>query len=174
MDGKGRVKLEYLHNEQRRISLWETVKGSTLETVFDCNGSILLQRLTKLNGDSLKSRIHEVAVQENISSMEEREYDPIELDRACPKCGDHALQRQVEAFASRGEFPVMPLYHCKSCSSKSYHLTNEYLEYLVDSNREFFTDAETTDLAKDKGEFMKQLKDYIIRIFASKQVMCIE
>jgi hypothetical protein len=68
----------------------------------------------------------------------------------------------------------MPLYSCTGCSTKSYYLTRDYLEYLVDNNNSMFEAAELSELSKDKNAFMSELEAYIIRIFASKKIMCIK
>jgi len=60
------------------------------------------------------------------------------------------------------------------CKAKSYYLTDEYLEFLVDSNYNMFSDDEQREIERDKNAFLKELRAYIIRIFASKKIQSIK
>jgi hypothetical protein len=173
-DGNGKMKIEYLHKSEKRVMLWEAKGNSAIETTFDNNGAILMQRLVKLDQEPLDSRAINALKSEGISKTEEKEYWDIKFDKPCPKCTERKLQRYVEAFSGNNEMPIMPLYHCPNCGTKSYYLTDQYLEYLVDSNAELFNDEEVSEKEANKRAFMDELKGYIIRIFASKKIMCIE
>lgn len=173
-DAKGKVKLEYTHNGEQRIRLWELHNGATLETTFDSNGSILGQRVMKLDADSLNGKVNEALLEAQISSTMEKPFSDVKFSKPCPKCGEYALSRYAEAFASKSEVPIMPLYHCSNCKAQSYHMTSHYLEYLVDNNKALFSDAEISEMEKDKSAFMGELKGYIISIFASKKIMNIK
>ncbi len=173
-DGNGRVKLEYGQNGELRAKLWETKGSKTLETLFDSDGSILVQKVLALNGSELTPIIDHTAKEERIIEMEERAYEHVKLNRPCPKCGRQGLSRHADAFANRGEVPIMPLYHCGNCNTTSYHMTEMYLKYLVDNNRELFDGAEIKEYESNKEAFMAELRGYIIRIFASKKIMCIK
>jgi hypothetical protein len=110
----------------------------------------------------------------HIVQTKEAEYTPVKFNKPCPKCSEYKLSRYVEAFASKQQVPVMPIYHCSNCKQQSYYLTKHYLEYLVDNNPELFSEAELAELKADKTKFLAELEGYIIRIFASKKVMCIK
>lgn len=84
------------------------------------------------------------------------------------------MVRYVEAFRSKNTMPVMPLYYCTNCSKQSYYLTNTYLEYLIYNNKGLFTNKEQVELQNDEEAFIAELKEYIIRIFASKKIMQIK
>lgn len=174
MEGNNKIKIEYAHGTEKRVVLWETGSNGILETMFDGNGYILLQRVAKLDGNALNARVSEVLKNANISETIERPYKNVEFPKPCPKCGKHGLSRYVEAFASKGEAPVMPLYYCSSCRTKSYYLTESYLDYLVENNLEMFNEKEIKEMKEDKTAFVEELRGYIIRIFASKKIMCID
>lgn len=170
----GKVKIEYYKNGERRIRLWEVYYDLTLETTFDKEGSILAQNASKFDSISLNNKIKDTMKEAMASNTQETPFTDIKLNKPCPKCGEYSLMRYVEAFASKGDLPVMPLYQCYMCSTKSYHLTNEYLEYLVSNNMMLFSEAEVAQMKSDRSAFMSELRGYIIRIFASKKIMNIE
>jgi len=173
-DGRGKVKLEYSCNGEQLVRLWENRGDNTLETLFDSSGSILMQRVAELKKEELDSKVSETISAEKITKTVELEYMPILLDRPCPKCGAQFIPRYAEVFASREEVPIMPLYWCKECRTTSYRLTDSYLEYLVENNWALFDGMEKKELEADRDKFMSELKSYIIRIFASKKIMCIK
>lgn len=172
-DGNGRLKLEYLYCGKQRIVLWEQYGGIVLETAFGSNGSILMQKPMKQESGIIDYRMKQFLLEAGISEAMEKEFTEIKLDKRCPKCNGYGLSRYIEAF-SKNEIPVMPLYYCKHCKAQSYHMTDEYLQYLIENNSGLFSEAELSEMSKDKGVFLAELRGYIIRIFASKKVMNIE
>jgi predicted RNA-binding Zn-ribbon protein involved in translation (DUF1610 family) len=106
-------------------------------------------------------------------NIEHRDFNEPELSKQCPYCGSNKLVRYTKAN-KHAAIPVMPLYICEECRAKSYYLTDEYLEYLVDSNRDMFSQEEQAEIVKDKIAFLKELRAYIIRIFASKKIQSIK
>lgn len=174
-DGKSRIKLEYVEQGEKRIRLWEAKHNKALETLFDENGYILVQKLLDVDNElALNKRVADALREARISGTKETQYTEVKFSKPCPNCNENKLSRYVEAFASKNEVPIMPIYQCSSCKTKSYYLTSNYLEYLVDNNKELFNEAELSELNKDKSAFMGELKGYIIRIFASKKIMCIK
>ena len=173
-DGNGRMKLEYVDRGRKKIRLWETKNDKTLETTFGEEGSILIQRVVSLDTVTLNQRVIDSLKEADAKITQETAFTDIKLAKACPKCGEDKLARYVEAFSSKNEVPVMPIYYCSGCTTKSYYLTNDYLEFLIDNNRPMFSPEEVAELEKDKGKFMSELHAYIIRIFASQKVMWIK
>lgn len=173
-DGNKRVKLEYVRQGEQLVRLWELHKDKALETTFDNNGAILNQIVLKPDTELLNHRLQQSLLEANISKTEQKRFTDIKFERPCPKCGEKRLSRYAEAFASKAEVPVMPMYQCQNCSTKSYHMTDKYLECLVESNSEMFSEAEIAELNTNRVAFMNELKGYIIRIFASKKIMNIK
>ncbi len=154
--------------------MWERRKENTLETTFAADGAVLLQRHMKLNDAELNGIINETLIEAKISKVSQKEYSDVKISKSCPKCGADTLQRYVEAFASKDEIPVMPIYYCNGCTTKSFYLTNQYLEYLVETNRELFEENEKLELERDKSKAIGELREYIIRMFASKKILNIK
>ena len=144
------MKLEYVKEGSQRIILWETKNNATLETSFNSDGYILMQKVVDLETTPLDKRVMESLREANISQTKQAQFSDVKINKPCPKCGEGDLSRYVEAFASKKEIPVMPLYYCAKCTTKSYLLTNEYLEYLVDTNKSMFSEEELSELAMTK------------------------
>lgn len=172
--GNGATKLEYSENGSRITKLWEKMGEHTLETTFNSDGAILVQELTKLSDSGIDERISLILKSAGVVMLKDMRYEDVKLNKPCPKCASPGLSRHLDAFSTRQDIPVMPLYHCKSCGSQSYYLTDSYLEYLVLNNKSMFDVKELSELDANKQAFMEELKAYIIRIFASKRIMCIK
>ena len=173
-DGKGRVKLEYMKNGNNRILGWNVKGAKALETVYDAEGAILVQRPVKLDREGIDKRVKEVLKATGLETAQKTEFIGVTLKKPCPKCNEYALASLADSFPSSEEAPVMPIYHCTNCKARSYYLTDQYLEYLVENNRELFSEQDISALSSGKGAFLSELREHIIRIFASKRIMCIK
>ncbi len=166
--GKDRYRIDYSIGEDPAIETFEDVRIGILETSFDANGEVLDQKLLK----------REIGIEEAARSFLEgiegeimaAEYKDVETAKACPKCGSTNVKRDIGALKEDG-IPIVPRYVCMDCGTHSYRLTDRYLEKLVYSNKPMFSKEELDALDKDSTAFMKELKEYIIRIFASKKIM---
>ena len=173
-DGKGRVKLEYMKNGSDRILSWNVKGDKALETVYDTEGAILIQRPVKLDSEGVDKRIKDVLKATGLETAQKTEFIGITLKKPCPKCNEYALASLADSFPSSEEVPVMPIYQCASCKARSYYLTDQYLEYLVENNRELFSEQDVSALSSGKDAFLSELREHIIRIFASKRITCIK
>jgi hypothetical protein len=173
-DEKGRIKLEYLQGSEQRIRLWEPFNNGLLETTFDNSGSVLLQKMLKSQADVLKLRLDESLREAGVSQTKETQFSDVKINKPCPNCKQYNLSRYIEAYATKNEVPIIPIYYCSNCKKQSYHITNSYLEYLVENNMSLFSDSEILELKGDRSAFVSELKGYIIRIFASKKIMSID
>ncbi len=172
----GKVMLQYQHGGERRVALWEPLSGGAIaETIFDSEGAVLRMSMLKGGTDcagEIDCHMGRLISQAKLDRVLTGEYSDIRLKKSCPSCGAGPLSR------FRGDdganLPIMPVYVCGSCSGKCYHLTDPYLEYLVTNNRDLFSAQEQTQLDADKAAFLAELKEYIIRIYASKRIMRIK
>jgi hypothetical protein len=127
---------------------------------------------TDLDEKGINQRILKISEVTN-SEVVETAFSEIKLKKPCPKCNENSLERYAEVFSSKEYVPIMPLYFCNGCKSKSYHLTDSYLEYLIENNRSLFSEEELLALGSDRNAFVSEVREYIIRMFASQKVMCI-
>ncbi len=170
----GRMKLHHYDDKGGRTVLWEPINGAVIETIFDLEGGILVQSLLKIDGTGIVERVGSYMENAGLKEPKEADFSDVKLDKKCPKCGSAALERKAGKVTDYNEVPVMPIYDCASCQWRSYYLTDTYLTYLVHNHKELFDNEESTMLAVNEAQFVKDLKEYIIRIFASKRILCVK
>ncbi|MGC8537875.1 MAG: hypothetical protein ACP5MZ_02725 [Candidatus Micrarchaeia archaeon] len=166
--GKDKYRIDYSSGENLFVETFEDVRIGILETSFDANGEVLDQKLLKKEvgiEEAARSFLRGVSGEIKLA-----EYAEVEIAKACPKCGSTNVKRDIDAL-KEGGIPMVPRYVCTDCGAHSYRLTDKYLEKLVYSNRHMFSKEELDALDRDSAAFMKELKEYIIRIFASKKIM---
>ncbi len=154
--------------------LWEPVgPHHVLETKFSNGGAILDQRLIALKDGTIRD-ITESFMDQN--SMEPREgvFEEPALGAACPACGSKDVVRYAKTVSNPDTIPIMPLYLCRSCAARSYHLTDEYLKRLAKRNPELFEAKDLTEFERNEERFIKELREYIARVFASKKILAIK
>ncbi len=165
-DAGGCAKLEM---QDGTVFLWEPVLDSFLETSFDLDGAVMDQ----LRVDSpIEDRIAGILSSSGTLPVEGRGFSEIVLKRGCPNCGRYPLRRCLDGRAS-GNVPIIPLHYCSACGSRCYMLTEKYLENLVERNRQLFNAQESASMGGNRRAFMSELRENIIRIFASKKLVCI-
>ncbi len=173
----GKVKLEYVQKDEKRMALWEPFGKGVLETIFDGDGAVLNQSLfEKIDNSSsdidrrLKELLQSIAAEEPIDST----YSEIKINKKCPTCGAATLERIVGLETEKPGVPVMPTYTCKSCNGRSYYLSDTYLERILSNNESLLSPEEIKEMRANREAFINELKEYIIRIFASKRIMRIK
>ncbi len=100
------------------------------------------------------------------------DFTEIKLNKQCPSCASYSLSRDIDF--DKQKVPIMPTYVCAQCQGKSYYLSDSYLNYLVSDNSELFSEKELKEMTSNKEAFLSELKEYIIRIFASKRIIRIK
>ena len=158
---EGKFRIDYTSNGKWLIEEFETIKEKQiLETTYNANGEILNQKFLKgattMLANSFASKLGSKVLTKN--------YEEIKLAKPCPVCNKNALKKEKISI------PIVPTYICDSCGAKSYNLTNEYLSKLAYENIHLFSDLEIKELKENNQKFMNELKEYIIRIFASKHI----
>ena len=153
---QGKIKLEYTIENKVFTILWEPFeKGIVLETEFDFNGPRdLADRFIEKN---------------NIEDVRESVFEEVKLQKRCPKCNSNKLIR-YSTISGRDNIPIIPTYVCGDCNSKSYYLTDEYLERLIKEHKDLFEDSEIKELDNDEENFKHQIAEYISRVMAIKKV----
>ncbi len=160
--------MDAMDGKERATILFERIEGKgILRSVFDEDGSPTSQTLI----DPGSHTINDIALDgaAGFERVVEREYEEVVLRKACPKCGKAGMRR----FREGKDVPVMPIFLCNSCGERGYRLSDRYLDEIIREKRELFSKEEQNELDADPDSFKKELKEYIIRIFASKRVSCI-
>ncbi len=150
------------------MAVWEPIGANTLETLFDSKGRVVKRQLLALNHNAIAERLERFIADNHIEALEERDPGEVVCGMRCPYCGERAL-KHMNKYGDAA--PVMPTYACGACNGKCYHLSDDYLAFLVDNNTALFTEEELEMMRADKGSFMRELRAYIIRVFASKHML---
>ncbi len=171
-NSKGDTRIDYSLDGAKRIRVWEAIGKGVLETTFRHDGAVLLQQYVER--EQLDGRIKDTISEAGCKKTDEVGYKEVALDKACPWCSKHALVRFVQAYRSRAEVPVVPLYHCTACRGRSYYLTDDYLIHLISSNPDLFEKEDKQKFENQKEAFVAEMRGNIISIFASKKLKRIE
>ncbi len=184
----GKVLLECGNRGRKTFMLWEDKVGGTLETTFDCEGAVLTQQLLK---NTTSEQCIGLTLGAASSSVLEKAYEEVKLNKPCPSCGAVRLVRSADSISSSRSLPVMPIYCCTACNKQSYHITEEYLEFTVSQYLQHLESVlgsahgispeEHEAIEKDRQEFVQklqedrqsfihELKENIIRIYAMKHI----
>lgn len=146
----------------------ETFKG-ILITEFNLNNEVVNQSY-KPNGNFL----HELSsyVGSLIEIIDVDQYKHIEMKAKCSSCANVGLTRELDMKPAKSivDVPVVPIFICEKCGHKHYSLTDQYLKILVANNMHLFEANEMEEINKDRDGSINTLKEYIIRIFASKRI----
>ncbi|MCL5007287.1 MAG: Lar family restriction alleviation protein [Candidatus Marsarchaeota archaeon] len=164
---KDAARLDYPGSSGSASCIIERQEGGMLMTYFDKDGAILHRKPVNPG-----KGIQEIAM-ETAKLLGKPviggEYAPVRLSKPCPLCGANALVEHRDSGV-----PIIPIYRCESCGAKAFFLTDEYLSQLVKENIKAFSDEERSELDANPGKFSKELREYIIRIFASKRIIGIK
>jgi len=171
-NAKGDTRVDYSVGGSKRIRIWEPMGLGVLETTFRHDGAVLLQ--LAVEKEKVEGRIKETLSESGSGAPKEVAYREVALGKACPWCGKHELVRFVQAYRSKAEVPIVPLYHCNACRGRSYYLTDDYLVHLISSNPHLFEDPDVQRFNSDKDSFVAEMRSNIISIFASKKLKRIE
>ena len=168
----GKTRLDISGDGDAVILIFEPLQSGFLQALYDKDGSVLQQRLVSATqseiDEVIKSSLSGASV---TNSTELRE---IRLNKKCPKCGAHGLDRAGLDPSSKDRISVMPIYVCASCGGRGYHLTDHYLRSMISERKELFSEEELRQQSLNEDAFMEEIKAYIIRIFASKKIECIK
>ncbi|MDE1865247.1 MAG: hypothetical protein KGH94_01245 [Candidatus Micrarchaeota archaeon] len=164
----GDVRLDYTVGGVRKTRLWEPRGKDALETTFSAEGAILLQKTVETG--KIEERVSETLSDSGTGNPIVVAYSKIVFDKACPWCTKHDLVRFAEAYRSRGDVPIVPIYFCRACRGRSYHLTDDYLTYLIETNPNMFEVKDVERFQNERDSFVTEIKAYIISSFASKKV----
>jgi len=170
---KRALKLEYQSDGKSVTILWERLHfKSILQTVFDGHGGILDQKV--ITPDKPLGEFVDSFAKNESFSIKKTAYKEVSLSKNCPSCGSKNLVRYAEHLSNPKDIPVMPIYLCTKCRSKSYYLTDGYLNRLVSEHPGLFSEGELSVLNENSRAFAQELKEYIVRFFAAKKVLNIK
>ena len=155
-----------------RYYIAEKTKEGILITEMTPNGATTNQIYRKTATDPEKILAEYICKGMELVIEQEGAYTPPQINAACASCGESALQRELDTINIEEikHVPTLPMLVCRSCNSKSYFITKDYIRNLSDSNIGMFTEEELSLREKDKEAFINAIWEHVIRIFASKKI----
>ncbi|MEM3841121.1 MAG: hypothetical protein QXN59_00275 [Candidatus Micrarchaeaceae archaeon] len=166
MSSSSAARVDYRSPSKTFFCEIERVDGGVLQTFFDGSGAVVRRNPLPISTD-IAAESERLAKSFGCPVVR-KEYSKVLLDKPCPKCYSSPLAEQP------GPKMVMPIYICKHCGSKSFFLTDQYLIQLVSENKSSFSESERAELSSSPDAFFAELREYIIRIFASKKIIAIK
>ncbi|MGC8710201.1 MAG: hypothetical protein ACP5RF_01130 [Candidatus Micrarchaeia archaeon] len=169
----GRLKADFYYGNEKRTVLSERIMRGFLVTEFNEDGEVLGQSLENADDGIEALRRHTPNGAYTYNIIDKPFYEGVHINAECSKCGKRSIRRELDLIDTRllSKVQTMPIFVCTSCGQKFYSLTDTYLKTLIRLNMELFTKEELAEREKDEGAFVNELKEYIIRIFASKKIM---
>ncbi|MGB9732848.1 MAG: hypothetical protein ACP5P2_00775 [Candidatus Micrarchaeia archaeon] len=165
----GRFRTE---NVEGKFVIAEELKSGSVLTVFNEYGEVLDQKVNKENAEkSLQEYMNGKALR-----IFDSGYTQVEIKATCPKCGKRSIRRELDLIDTRklSNVPAVPIYVCTSCGQGFYSLTKEYLKRLIEEHLELFSAEEKSERERSEEDFVNEVNEYIIRIFASKKLIRIK
>jgi hypothetical protein len=162
----------YKTNDYECFSVAESLASGTLVTEFKTTGEVVKQVY-------IKAKDAKIAISEYLGNSvavdfsEVDSYRPVKVDAKCSKCGnDNTIERALDKqnLSEATKVPVVPMFVCRKCGTQFYSMTDSYLKHLIESNVSLFENVEIEQKKANEAAFVKELQEYIIRIFASKKI----
>lgn len=170
MDGRYRSDA-YSDADGERFCVAEKTAKGVLVTEFMSSGEVRNQIYYREGGAEERMRSY----LKDYGELEMRDVKTCEavvVQAECPSCGSSTLARELDLVEPRNivHVPVVPMFVCSKCYKKFYSISDSYIRRLVEGNKDLFTDEELAMKAKDEGEFVHTLQEYVIRMFAAKRI----
>ncbi len=165
----GRIRTDVYGRNGMKFCIAEATGKGTLITEFNERCEVTLQKYGSADQlGELGRHVSNAAVK----LVDVVRYERVVMPAKCSRCGAEGLHRELDSMdpSMIREVPVVPIFSCTACGQRHYSMTDEYLESLAFSNRNLFTDEELKELDVNSAATINTLKEYIIRIFASKKI----
>ncbi|MCL5420030.1 MAG: hypothetical protein M1354_04105 [Candidatus Marsarchaeota archaeon] len=160
----------FRRNGLQAFCIAERTRKGVLVTEFSQGGGVLNQ--TYMDGsDAGEALSRYLGTGFAVVVKNTGDYPGVELKARCTGCGGRVV-RELDAMMPEeiGDVPVVPLFSCAMCRKRFYSMTDSYLRRLVDANISLFEAGELAEKAKDSDAFINTLREYIVRILASKKM----
>ncbi|MDE1761666.1 MAG: hypothetical protein KGH59_04190 [Candidatus Micrarchaeota archaeon] len=174
-DGRYRTQI-YSAEGLGRFAVAEKTMHGVLVTEFSERGEVLDQ-VHKKSGEPIREIVGFVSrIDKDVAIKEIGAYEGVSVDVTCEGCSKRSLRREMEMTDTRNvaNVPVVPMFVCTNCRKRYYSMTQSYIRKLVARNMELFEDGERKMRESNEAAFLKEIQEYMVRIFASKKIALIK
>jgi len=169
VDGRLRT-CEYASDEGNCFCVAEATGAGTLITRFKSGGDVLDQTC-EVSKDAKSVLCDYLKGEGAIDFTNSGAYERITVDAKCDRCkGEIARELDLKKPEEIRSVPVVPIFVCKSCGRRFYSMTDVYLTRLARRQSSLFSANELREMEKNEREFMTNVREHVIRIFASKKI----
>ncbi|MEM3208765.1 MAG: hypothetical protein QXE33_02510 [Candidatus Micrarchaeaceae archaeon] len=174
-DGRYRTGL-YKRYGGECFAVSEKIGDGILVSEFSKNGVLMDQIYTKGNEPFSVLSEYIAVAGERLELDNSGRYEQVVLDAECPLCKSRSLVREYDSVGldEIKSAKVVPIFVCRNCKGRFYSISEHYIEKLVSEHIELFDEGELNDYYSNREAFIGELKEYIIRIFASKKIINIK
>lgn len=161
----------YKVGDTERFSIFELTPSGVLITDFNERGEVLDQFGCADMDIYRQARAH---VSKFILDKEVRfvKCTGSDISIKCQECKIGTIKREFDLIDPKDMISIhtMPIFVCLNCNKKFISVTEEYVSALVKRNPNLFENSEVEEKNKDWDGFIKDLRQYIISVFAAKKI----
>ncbi len=156
---------------KERFSLFELTPNGVLITDFSAKGEVLDQ-LGSEDTDIYQQAQAHIAKFAPDKDIRFTKYDGSEIKAKCTECKTGTIRRELDFVDPKNIVALhpMPIFVCLACRNKFISVTDEYVSALAKRNPHLFDKSEIEEKNKDWDGFIKELRQYIISVFAAKRI----
>ncbi|MGI0141112.1 MAG: hypothetical protein ACREBF_00460 [Candidatus Micrarchaeales archaeon] len=169
----GRYRTDFYEFEgQKAFAVIEKTAHGVLVSEFSKDGEVLDQTYNKSKEPLAEIAVHLKNVTEKIMIKNVDNYEHVKVNATCETCTNGKISREMDLVhpSAITTVPVIPLFVCSNCKKKLYSITQSYLKNLVVRNVGLFEPDEEKMRKTNEAAFIKEIQEYMIRIFASKKL----
>lgn len=171
--GDGRLRSAiYLSDGERVFATAEKVQQGVLVSEFNESGELLDQIYKKTDQPLREIAEHLGNFTNEIDVAKAEAHLPIKARAICESCNGKEIVREFDTIDTKkvANVPVVPIFVCSGCKKRYYSMNPKYLKRLIARNPDLFKPEELKGSDVDEVAFMKEIQEYMIRIFASKKL----
>lgn len=169
VDGRLRT-CEYPSDEGNCFCVAEATGSGTLITRFKSSGDVLDQTCD-LSKDAKSVLCDYLKGEGALDFTNSGAYERVAVDARCGRCKGEIIRgldlKNPEEIRS---VPVVPIFVCKGCGRRFYSMTEAYLTRLAHRQSFLFSADDLKEMKKNEREFINNVREHVIRIFASKKI----
>ncbi|MDE1827540.1 MAG: hypothetical protein KGH65_00035 [Candidatus Micrarchaeota archaeon] len=169
----GRLRSDFYDASGERVfAVAERTAHGILVSEFNQDGEVVDQAYRKSNMALVELASFLKKAAEELQVEETDQYVSVRVNALCDDCRTDSIRREMEILdpATVTSIPVIPLFVCTRCGKKYYSMHPGYLKNLARRNSELFDGEEEKFRQRDEEAFMREIQEYMIRVFASKKL----
>ncbi|HVA82870.1 MAG TPA: hypothetical protein VNF06_01775 [Candidatus Aquilonibacter sp.] len=162
----------YKSDDENAFAIAEKTHNGVLVSEFNEDGE-LLDQTYRTSVEPLRAIADHLGNFTNeINVAEAQAHIPLRANAQCDDCKGKDIVREFDIVDVKrvANVPIVPIFVCNDCKKRYYSMNPKYLRKLISRNPELFKPEELKEKEADEAAFVKEIQEYMIRIFASKKL----